>query len=225
MTRTTAIVAGVAPGLGETLCARLAARGHRVLALARSDRMEGRLAEGVELRRCDLTDPAQVARATQDAGEVAVCLHTAHRLLIAPFADTPPAEFEAVWRDTCLSAMVTARAVLPGMAARGRGTLVFTGATAAIRGGAKFAAFASAKFALRGLAQSLAREYQPQGVHIAHAVIDGLVWEEQTRARFSPDEAACIAPDAIADAYLALIDQPRSAWTQEMDLRPFSKSF
>jgi len=111
------------------------------------------------------------------------------------------------------------------MAARGKGTIIFTGATAGIRGGAKFSAFASAKFALRGLAQALAREFGPVGVHVAHLVLDGLIDEVQTERRFGTSSSARMSPQAIAQACLDLSAQHPSAWTHEMDLRPFSERF
>ncbi|MCW5705314.1 MAG: SDR family NAD(P)-dependent oxidoreductase, partial [Bradyrhizobium sp.] len=101
----------------------------------------------------------------------------------------------------------------------------FTGATAGIRGGANFSAFASAKFALRGLAQSLAREFAPKGVHVAHLVLDGLIDEVQTERRFGTASATRMSPQAIAQACLDLTTQDPSAWTHEMDLRPFSERF
>ena len=94
-----------------------------------------------------------------------------------------------------------------------------------MRGGRRSAAFASSKFALRGLAQSLAREFSVAGIHVAHVVLDGLIWSERTRARFAPEEPACMAPAAVAAAYLALIEQDRSAWTHELDLRPSVERF
>ena len=115
--------------------------------------------------------------------------------------------------------------VIPHMAERGRGTIVLTGATAGLRGGANFSAFASAKFALRGLAQSLAREFGPQGIHVAHVVLDGLIDEVQTEQRFGTSAACRMSPAAIAQAYLGLVRQDRCAWTHELDLRPFSESF
>jgi len=100
------------------------------------------------------------------------------------------------------------------------------GATGSLRGGRRSAAFASSKFALRGLAQSLAREFSPAGIHIAHVVLDGLIWSEQTRARFAvAEQRACMSPQALAAAYLSLIEQDRSTWTHELDLRPWSEPF
>jgi NAD(P)-dependent dehydrogenase (short-subunit alcohol dehydrogenase family) len=108
------------------------------------------------------------------------------------------------------------------MRTRHAGTIILSGATAARRGGANFAAFASAKFALRGLAQSMSREFGPHGVHVAHVVIDGLIDAPQSDRRFGQAQSARMDPDAVARAYLALATQHPSAWTHELDLRPFS---
>jgi NAD(P)-dependent dehydrogenase (short-subunit alcohol dehydrogenase family) len=167
-----------------------------------------------------------VARALQaDADRIAVAVHNAQSLLIKPFAEISPGEFEQVWRTGCFGAMVVARTVLPAMAAQGRGVLIFTGATASLRGGANFTAFASTKFALRGLAQALAREYCTSGIHVAHVVLDGLVEGAQTDRRFGPATGARFKPDDVAQIYLQLASQPPSAWTQEIDLRPSAERF
>jgi NAD(P)-dependent dehydrogenase (short-subunit alcohol dehydrogenase family) len=111
------------------------------------------------------------------------------------------------------------------MAARKSGTVIFTGATAGVRGGANFSAFASAKFALRGLAQALAREFGSKGIHVAHVVIDGLIDTAETDRRFGPAQGGRMDAAALAQAYFALAQQSPSAWTQEMDLRPFAEKF
>ena len=152
-------------------------------------------------------------------------VHNASVLLIRPFEKTTAIEFEHIWRVTCLGAMLSAQAVIPQMAARGKGTIIFAGATASIRGSANFSAFSSAKFALRGLAQSLAREFGPRGVHVAHLVLDGLIDEEQTDQRFGASPTGRMSPQAVAQACLDLATQHPSAWTHEMDLRPFSERF
>jgi len=153
-----------------------------------------------------------------------VLVHNAAGFVMKPFAETTLAEFENAWRAANLSAFVVSQTVLPHMVARGTGTLIFSGATAALRGGAKFAAFASAKFAQRGLAQSLAREYGPQGIHVAHVVIDGMI-DAATTDRLAGTGSQRMDPVAIARAYLYLADQHPSAWTHELDLRPSSERF
>jgi len=234
--RGVALVTGVASGLGEALCGRLHEAGFKVAGLARSERIKQTLEQrltssgGHYHHHClDVADTEAMNRAVAaieaDLGPIDVLIHNAHQLLIKPFHETKPEEFEAVWRTGCFGAMIAAHAVVPGMAARGRGTVIFTGATAAIRGSGRFSAFASAKFALRGLAQSLAREYGANGVHVVHSILDGLIWEQQTRDRFDPKQEACLDPEAIASAYLHMIDQDPSAWTHELDLRPSTEAF
>ena len=121
--------------------------------------------------------------------------------------------------------MISARSVIPNMLAAGKGTIIFTGATAALKGNPRFAAFASAKFALRGLAQSLAREFGSEGIHVIHSVLDGIIWGPQAQARFNVKRENCLDADAIAKSYIQLINQPRSAWTHEFDMRPFNEKF
>ena len=115
--------------------------------------------------------------------------------------------------------------VLPNMLLNKSGTILVSGATASIKAGAGFSAFASAKFALRGLTQSLAREFGPQGIHVAHIIIDGLVWGPQAEKIFRKDPEICLKPSAIADSYFHLIQQHHSAWTYELDLRPDIERF
>lgn len=227
------LVTGIAGGLGASIAGTFAAAGHDVLGLARSDRAAAHLTEVVGQAggayahlTCDITRRGEVADALgPHAGRISVLVHNAAALLIKPFRDTDPGEFEHAWRVACLGAFVACQAALPAMVARKTGTIILSGATAAWRGGARFAAFASAKFALRGLAQSLSREFGPQGVHVAHVVLDGLIDEAQTDGRFGVATSARMDPDAVARAYLDLAMQPASAWTHELDLRPFSEHF
>ncbi len=141
-----------------------------------------------------------------------------------------PEQFESTWRGSAYAGFVFARATLPLLLASGGGTLLFTGATASLRGRGPFVAFAAAKAGLRSVAQSVAREYGPRGVHAAHIVIDGGINGERLRAS-APQRAAdsgadgLLDPDAIAETYWQLHLQPRSAWTHELDLRPFKESF
>ncbi|MGH8760360.1 MAG: SDR family NAD(P)-dependent oxidoreductase, partial [Burkholderiales bacterium] len=136
------------------------------------------------------------------------------------------ADFEAAWRTNALGCFLSVQQVLPGMRRRGGGCIVVIGATASIKGGAHFAAFASAKAALRSLAQSLARQLGPENIHVAHVVIDGVVALERTR-KLMPDrkDEFFMQPDAIADSVFHLTTQPRSAWTFELDLRPFAEKW
>jgi NAD(P)-dependent dehydrogenase (short-subunit alcohol dehydrogenase family) len=231
--RRTLLITGIAEGLGIEIAGTFSRAGYDVLGLSRSDRVSR--AVGAEVEQgggrythlpCDLTHPADVARSLRPiAAGVDVLIHNAQLLMIKPFADISAEAFEQVWRVACLGAMASAQAVLPHMAARQRGTVILSGATAGLRGGANFSAFASAKFALRGLAQALAREFGPRGVHVAHVVIDGLIDAPQTDLRFGPAAAGRMDSKSVAQAYLDLAAQNPSAWTQEMDLRPFGERF
>jgi NAD(P)-dependent dehydrogenase (short-subunit alcohol dehydrogenase family) len=221
-----ALVIGVGPGLGTALCRRLSREGFVVAGLGRSLDAQGSLAQalardapGFRAYAADATRAdamaAVVDNVERSSGPLEVLVYNAAAFHMGPFEELTPEAFEAVWRTVCLGAMTAAKASLPRMAARGRGAAVFTGATASLRGGASFAAFASAKFALRGLVQSLSRAYWPKGVHVAHTILDGIIGD-------GPDQ---LHPDDIASAYAGLIAQARSAWTQELDLRPQTERF
>jgi len=147
-----------------------------------------------------------------------------------PIRDTTARVYQKVWEMACFAGFLTGREAARKMTPRGRGTIVFTGATASVRGRSGFAAFASAKHGLRALAQSMAKELGPEGVHVAHVVIDGAIDTPWIRENF-PDRAALkpqdgiLDPDAIAEMYWMLHRQPRSAWTHELDLRPWMEAW
>jgi len=224
----TAVVAGVGPGLGASLCRAYAAEGYRVYALART-RKDAALGAGTHFVATDLTNEASVKAAFQqvlaEAGRIDNAVYNASGMAISEFAGLSASDFEALWRISTMGAFLFAQAALAPMAAAGEGALLFTGATASIKGGVNFAAFASAKFALRGLAQSLAREYGPKGVHIVHTLVDGIIWSDRARGQFGMTEEASLNPDAIAAAYLDTAHQHKSAWTHELDLRPYCEKF
>jgi NAD(P)-dependent dehydrogenase (short-subunit alcohol dehydrogenase family) len=222
------VIAGASPGLGSALATALVARGYRVWALGRAAAVRAVADEvpDVEPVACELASETEVARTFAATGTADVVIYNAHHIRLAPSAETSLADFEASWRAGCLGAFVVAQHALPAMLERHRGTLVFSGATSSVRGGGRTVAFAAAKFALRGLAQAYAREHGPSGIHVAHVVLDGIVWQPQSRARFpAATEATSMAPRSVAAAYLALIDQDPSAWTHELDLRPATERF
>lgn len=139
-----------------------------------------------------------------------------------------PRKYFKIWEMACFSAFLTAQAVARKMVTRGRGTLIFTGATAALRGASHFAAFAGAKHGVRALAQSMARELAPMGLHVAHVIVDGAIDTEFIRTQFaekyaSKDQDGILNPEHIADNYWHLHQQPRDAWTFELDLRPWTE--
>ncbi len=144
--------------------------------------------------------------------------------------DTTERVYRKVWEMGALAGFLVGREAARAMLPRGRGTIIFTGATASLRGGAGFAAFAGAKHALRALAQSLARELGPQGIHVAHTVIDGAIDTQFIAENFPQryalkDKDGILNPEHIAEAYWQLHNQPRSAWTHEMDLRPWMENW
>jgi NAD(P)-dependent dehydrogenase (short-subunit alcohol dehydrogenase family) len=148
----------------------------------------------------------------------------------SPILEETERRYRKIWELCALGGFLAGREAARRMVPRGRGTILFTGATASIRGGAGFAAFAGGKHALRALAQSMARELGPMGIHVGHVVIDGAIDTEFIRSRFPEryalkDEAGILDPDHIAANYVMLHHQPRDAWTHELDLRPWSEKF
>jgi NAD(P)-dependent dehydrogenase (short-subunit alcohol dehydrogenase family) len=235
-----ALVLGVgsARGLGAATARTFAAAGYRVVIagrnrdkLAEAARSIAPVAATVEIG--DVTRPDDVARFVASAeglGPLRVAVHNAGGNRPSPFLQVDPGVFEEHWRAHALGAFLLAQAALPGMLERHAGTLIFTGATASLRGRANFSSFSAAKAALRMLAQSLAREFGPKGIHVAHVIVDGAIDGDRARAsianadeRFGED--GMLHPDRIAATYLVLHQQQRSAWTQELDLRPWSESF
>jgi NAD(P)-dependent dehydrogenase (short-subunit alcohol dehydrogenase family) len=166
----------------------------------------------------------------RDVGPIEVAVYNIGANVNFPIRETTARVFFKVWEMACFGGFLMGREVAKRMVPRGRGTILFTGATASVRGGSGFSAFASGKHALRALAQSMARELGPQGVHVAHVVIDGAIDTAWIRENF-PDRAALksqdgiLDPEAIAENYWLLHRQPRSAWTHELDLRPWIESW
>ena len=232
--RRTAVVVGVGTGLGLALVNALAAQGYTVLAAARSISKLGARAKefprgSVVPVSCDATAPADVDALfaqSEAVGALEIAIYNAGAFERGGILDTRPEDFERCWRVGCFGGYLMGRAAARLMVARGAGTILFTGATASLRGGAGFVNLASPKFALRALAQCMARELGPKGVHVAHVIIDGQIKSERYAhledAR-GPD--SLLTPGAIADAYLGVHRQPRSAWTHELDLRPWVEKF
>jgi NAD(P)-dependent dehydrogenase (short-subunit alcohol dehydrogenase family) len=223
MTRTrTAIVAGAGGDAGRAICLALRERGFHVVGVARDisrldEELDGACTELVEV---DVTSAVAVAQAFQRRQAEAL-VYNAGRIDLATVAETTPEAFEASWRINTLGAFLTARSLAPAMLAQRDGTMIFVGATSSVRGGRRTHAFASAKHALRGLVRALAAELGPGGVHVAHIIVDGKIWGARTCRRFpEARQADCVAPADMAAAVCALIEQPRSAWTFELDLCP-----
>ena len=233
-----AVVVGAGPGLGAALARRFAQGGYKVGLLARSRPALIELARQLE-QATQATVLAVAADAAVESeidrafAEVRVALGDPEVLIYNPairprgtLLETTPAVFEQTWRTVALGAFLCARAVVPSMVSRGAGVLLFSGATAGVKPSASSAAFGPAKFALRGLAQVLARDLGPKGVHVAYVNIDGMIDTPLARQRLAaPAVAGMLNPAAIAETYWQVAHQDRSAWTHELDLRPFGESF
>jgi NAD(P)-dependent dehydrogenase (short-subunit alcohol dehydrogenase family) len=233
--RETAIVFGVGPGLGWALAKQFVTDDMQVGAVARDEaklhsliKSEG--GHGVRPYAADVSKSEDVLRVFEsvdrDLGEPDLVVFNAGAFQKSNVLDIDPADFERCWRIGCLGGFLVGQAAARRMVKRGSGTIIFTGATAALRGSAGFANLAVPKFGLRALAQSMARELGPQGVHIGFVIIDGQI--ESDRYRHLIDERgedSLLAPDAIAELYLQLHRQPRNAWTHEFDVRPWSEKF
>ena len=166
----------------------------------------------------------------REVGQIEVCVFNVGGNVRFPIRETTSRVYTKVWEMAALAGFLIAREVAKAMVPRGRGTILFTGATASLRGGKGFAAFSGAKHALRALAQSMARELGPEGIHVAHVVIDGAIDTQFIREMFPEryalkDKAGILDPEAIAEAYWQLHQQPRSAWTHELDLRPWMEAW
>jgi NAD(P)-dependent dehydrogenase (short-subunit alcohol dehydrogenase family) len=229
-----AIVAGVGPGLGAALVRKLVAEGCRVGMFARSADFIGKLAAeiGTDVLAVptDISDAKQVAagfgKVRWQVGPVEILIAHASGSVGEGIMKTSPDQFERSWRIAVLGAFLCAREAVPDMLKRQRGAIVFTGATSSVRGRGGAVAFSSAKFAVRGLAESLAVELWPRGIHVAHVVIDGLIDTPKIRRRYRPSaREPLLKREAIADSYWNLIQQDRSAWSLEIDLRPEREAF
>ena len=227
------MVAGVGPGTGAALSRRFAAGGYRVAMLARDAERLGALEREIAGSRgyaVDVIDAASVAEVTarigSDLGPPAVLVHNAVSGQFGEFLDVAPADLERTFRTNVLSLMILGQAIVPGMLAAGGGAIVVTGNTSAWRGVASFAAFAPSKAAQRILAQAMARSLGPKGIHVAYVVVDAVIDVPWTRQAFAakPDEFFA-RPAGIAETVYHVAHQERSAWTFEVDLRPFGEKW
>jgi len=239
----TCLIVGAGIGLGSGLARAFAAEGLTVC-LARRSRNLAELEQlakeigdaggrahafGVDARDEDEVT-ALVNRIEAEIGPLEVVIFNVGGNVRFSIRDTTARVFRKTWELAAFGGFLTGREAARVMVPRGRGTIIFTGATASIRGSKGFAAFASAKHALRALAQSMARELGPEGVHVAHVVVDGLIDGKFARENFSDaqdrlDRDEILSPDDIAQTYVNLWQQPRSTWTHELDLRPWTETF
>ena len=234
------IGAGASRGVGGATARRFAKEGHHVIAAGRTlvkveavaaeIVADGGSAEGFQADVTIASDQDALFAHAANKGALAAVIYNAGNNAIIPFEELDPELVEQFWRVGCFGAFLTAKRAIPVLKAQGEGSLFFTGASGSMRGKPNFAHFASMKAGLRMLAQSLAREFGPNGVHVAHFIIDGVIDGEMVRSRFGEyveklGEDGGLSPDAIADAYWHVHTQHRSAWTHEMDLRPFKETW
>jgi NAD(P)-dependent dehydrogenase (short-subunit alcohol dehydrogenase family) len=225
-----ALIVGAGTGLSAALARRFAGEGMRVALAARnSEKLAPLCAEtGARAFACEATDPTQVAEmftAVEAAGGAPdVVVYNASARARGPIAELVPAEVRRAIMVSAYGGFLVAREAVGRMLAKNHGAVLFTGASASVKGYPLSAPFAMGKFALRGLAQSMARELSPQGIHVAHFVIDGAI---RNPGRVEPADRpdSMLDPDAIAAAYLDVLHQPRSAWTWEVELRPWVERF
>jgi NAD(P)-dependent dehydrogenase (short-subunit alcohol dehydrogenase family) len=237
-----AVVFGVGSrtGLGAALARRFAREGLHVIVAGRTpERLRavatdiqdaGGLAQTVTADATHESDVVDLFDKVASGANLELVAYNVGNNAMLPVLETGAAVFENMWRQNALGGFLVGREAVRRMLPRHRGTILFTGATASLRARPPFTAFASAKAALRAVAQGLAREFGPQGIHVAHVVIDGIIGGEYAQSRFpefvrAKGEDGLLEPDAITDAYWALHRQQRSAWTHELDLRPFKEPF
>jgi len=226
-----AVVAGVGPGIGASLVRRFAKAGYAVAMLARNrdtlDALEREI-DGARGYPCDVGSAESVAHAfaaiRTDLGEVEALLYNAGSGIFGDVESISPEQFEAAWRVSAYGALLCVREVIPAMKAAGDGSIIFTGATASRRGVPRTAAFAPAKAAQRSLAESMARALWPSGIHVSVIIVDGAVDLARTR-RAMPEkpDSYFIKPSAVAETAFQLTCQDRSAWSFEVEARPFAE--
>jgi len=236
-----ALVAGVGDGLGGAVARRFARAGYPTVLVARSAERLARIAADIERTGdrgiayvADLREEAAVTKLFDEVeaeiGSIDIAVFNAGANYRASILDTPADTFEKVWRLGCYAGFLVGREAARHMVPRGRGTILFTGATASLRGASQFAAFAAAKGAIRQVAQSMARELGAKGIHVASVIIDGMIDSARVRERF-PERVAelpadgMLKPADIAEVYWQLHQQPRDAWSFELDLRPWAEKF
>lgn len=241
VTRPVALVVGAGDATGGAIARRFAAGGYTACVTRRDAARLHELRQAIEAAggichafgsdaRKEDEVVALVDTIERDIGPIEVLVFNIGANVPCSVLEETARKYFKIWEMACFGGFLNGREVARRMVGRGRGTIIFTGATASVRGAAGFAAFAGAKHALRALAQSMARELGPQGIHVAHCIIDGAIDTAFIRERF-PERYALRAqdgilrPDSIAEAYWTLHRQPRDAWTHELDLRPYMETF
>lgn len=225
------VIVGVGPGNGAAFAHRFSGEGYQVALLARQTEFTSELAKKIADARayaCDVCDPTSIEKAFamihSDMGEVDTLIYNVGAGIWKTVEEISPEEFEQSWRVNAMGALLVSNQLIPSMKANRKGSIIFIGATASRRGGAKTAAFAPAKAAQRSLAESMARHLGPSGIHVATVIIDGVVDTAATR-KMMPDKPDdfFIQPDDIVCVVFQLVQQKQSTWSSEIEIRPFGE--
>jgi len=232
MTKPVCTIVGIGPGNGQALARKFAGEGYSLALLSRTTEYAGALAAELGdavAYACDVADPSQVAdamaRVARELGPVETLIYNAGAGVFGTFDDVDDAGFELCWRVNVMGLLACTRAVVGPMRAARKGNIIVSGATASLRGKPMTSAFAAAKAAQRSLAQSLARQLGPEGIHVALVIIDGVIDLPRTRKMFDRPDDFFIKPEDIAFTALHLSRQPKSAWSFEVDVRPFGENW
>lgn len=232
MAKPVCAVVGIGPGNGQAFARRFSEAGYAVALLSRSTEYSAELASELPdagVYACDVTDSASVglafAEIRNELGDVDTLLYNAGAGVWGTFDEIDDDGFEFCWRVNTMGLLSCVREVVPKMRANGRGNIIVSGATASLRGKPMTSAFASAKAAQRSLVQSLARQLGPEGIHLALVIIDGVIDLPRTRQRFDKPDDFFLKPEDIARTVHHLATQPRSAWSFEVDVRPFGEDW
>ena len=219
-----ALIVGTGPGLSSSFARLLAGDGwHVTVAARRTDKLAALAGEiGAVVQACDAADPASVSAMFASVPVPDMVLYNASYRVRGPFVELDPAEVRRTLEVSAFGGFLVAQAAAKAMLPKGRGTILLTGASAGVKGYAQSAPFAMGKFALRGLAQSMARELHPKGIHVIYVVVDGGILSS---TRPDPAEDSLLDPDAIARTMLDVARQPRSCWTDEIAVRPWVERF
>jgi NAD(P)-dependent dehydrogenase (short-subunit alcohol dehydrogenase family) len=234
MNKKICVILGVGPQLGRSVAIKFAHEGYDIGLMARNiekcQQIESEIKNKYKQIKVlslstDSADEVSIRNSFQkireNLGHPEVLVFNVGRFIRAGILDIKTQDFEQAWKSGCMGALISSQEVIPNMKKEGKGTIIFTGATGSLRGSVNFAPFAVTKFGLRALAQSIAREYGPYGIHVGHFIIDGHIGNMNT----SKECKNQLSPDSIAESYWQLHCQDKSAWSLEVDLRPCEEKF
>lgn len=237
-TEKVAVILGTGPGLGRALAQQFSNEGYKIAIVSRTKRKLEKIQKEIEssggetfIATADVTNEEEIKGAFnkifQKFGKkIDVLVYNAGDFKKQSILKIKPDDFKNSWNINCFGAFLSSKLVLPSMLKSKKGTIIFTGATASIRGSAEFSLLAVGKFGLRALAQSIAREFGPKGIHVAHVIIDGQIAEpDSSSEKPALHTNSYLSPEAIAEQYWLIHNQTPTSWTLEMDLRPATENF